>query len=61
MPLTRHFTRRAWGCIERTERSFQISVLTIIGARFGEAELRDIAVQSETIAEGSIGSVLTGK
>lgn len=38
-----------------------MTLLAIIGSRFGDAGLRDVAVQSEVIAEGSIDSVLSGK
>ena len=38
-----------------------MTLLAIIGSRFGNAGLRDIAVHSEMIAEGSIDSVLSGK
>lgn len=38
-----------------------MTLLAIIGSRFGDAGLRDIAIQSEVIAEGSIDSVLNGK
>lgn len=35
--------------------------LAIMGCRFGDAGLRDLAIQSEVVAEGSIDSVLKGK
>ncbi|CAB4007601.1 Hypothetical predicted protein [Paramuricea clavata] len=38
-----------------------MTLLAIIGNRFGDAGLRDVAVHSEMIAEGSIDSVLNGK
>ena len=38
-----------------------MTLLAIIGTRFGDAGLRDVAVDSEVIAEGSIDSVLSGK
>ena len=38
-----------------------MTLLAIIGSRFGDAGLRDVAVHSEVIAEGSIDSVLNGK
>ena len=37
------------------------TILAIIGSRFADAGLRDVAVQSEIIAEGSVDSVLNGK
>ena len=37
------------------------NLLSIIGKRFGSAGLRDLAVESGIIAEGSINSVLDGK
>ena len=36
-------------------------LLGIIGTRFGDAGLRELAVQSEVVAEGSIDKVLSGK
>ena len=36
-------------------------LLGIIGTRFGDAGLRELAVQSEVVAEGSIDKVLIGK
>ena len=36
-------------------------ILGVIGARFGDAGLNELAVQSEVIAEGSIDKVLAGK
>ena len=38
-----------------------MTLLGIIGTRFGEAGLKELAVQSEVVAEGSIDKVLTGK
>ena len=38
-----------------------MTLLAIIGSRFADAGLRDVAVQSEIIAEGSVDSVLNGK
>ena len=38
-----------------------MTLLAIIGSRFGDAGLRDLAVQSEVIAEGSVESALNGK
>ena len=38
-----------------------MTLLAIIGSRFADAGLRDVAVQSEIIAEGSVHSVLNGK
>ena len=38
-----------------------ITMLAIVGSRFADAGLRDVAVQSEIIAEGSVDSVLNGK
>ena len=38
-----------------------MTLLAIIGSRFGDAGLRDVAVQSEVIAEGSIVNVQSGK
>ncbi|CAB3994854.1 Hypothetical predicted protein [Paramuricea clavata] len=38
-----------------------MTLLAIIGDRFGDAGLRNVAVHSEVIAEGSIDSVLNGK
>ena len=37
------------------------TMLAITGSRFADAGLRDVAVQSEIIAEGSVDSVLNGK
>ena len=37
------------------------NLLSIIGIRFGDAGLRDLAVESGVIAEGSIDNVLQGK
>ena len=36
-------------------------LLGVIGTRFGDACLRELAVQSEVVAEGSIDKVLSGK
>ena len=36
-------------------------LLGIIGTQYGDAGLRDLAVQSEVVAEGSIERVLEGK
>ena len=36
-------------------------MLSIIGKRFGDAGLRDLAVESGVIAEGSIDAVLCGR
>ena len=36
-------------------------ILGVIGTRFGDAGLKDLAVQSEVIVEGSIENVLAGK
>jgi hypothetical protein len=33
----------------------------VIGARFGDAGLREVAIQSDLVAGGSIDSVLSGK
>ena len=38
-----------------------MTIMAIIGARFGDAGLKDVAVQSEVVANGSIDSVLNGK
>ena len=38
-----------------------MTLLGIIGTRFGKAGLKELAVQSEVVAEGSIDKVLTGK
>lgn len=38
-----------------------MTLLAIIGSLLGDACLRDIAVQSEVVSEGSIDSVLSGK
>ena len=38
-----------------------MTMLAIIWSRFADAGLRDVAVQSEIIAEGSVDSVLNGK
>ena len=38
-----------------------MTLLAIIGSRFGDAGLKDVAVHSEVIAEGSIDSILSGK
>ncbi|CAB4024191.1 Hypothetical predicted protein [Paramuricea clavata] len=38
-----------------------MTLLAIIGNRFGDSGLSDVAVHSEVIAEGSIDSVLNGK
>ena len=38
-----------------------MTLLAIIGSRFADAGLRDVAVQSEIIVEGSVDSVLNGK
>ena len=38
-----------------------MTMLAITGSRFADAGLRDVAVQSEIIAEGSVDSVLNGK
>ena len=35
--------------------------LGVIGARFKDAGMRDLYIQSEIVAEGSIDSVLKGK
>ena len=35
--------------------------LRIIGTRFKDASMRDVYIQSEVVAEGSIDSVLRGK
>ena len=36
-------------------------LLGVMGIRFGDAGLREIAIQSEVVAEGSIEKVLEGK
>ena len=36
-------------------------LLGVIGTRFGDAGLLELAVQSEVVVEGSIDKVLTGK
>ena len=36
-------------------------LLGVIGTRFGDAGLRELAVQSDVVAEGSIDKVLIGK
>ena len=36
-------------------------MLAVIGKRFGDAELRDLSVESGVIADGSIAGVLDGK
>ena len=33
----------------------------VIGSRFGDARLRELAVQSDVLAEGSVDKVLNGK
>ena len=33
----------------------------VSGARFGEALIRELAIQSEVVAEGSIDRVMSGK
>ena len=38
-----------------------MTLLAIIGSRFADAGLRDVAVRSEIIAEGSVDSVLNSK
>ena len=38
-----------------------MTMLAITGSRFTDAGLRDVAVQNEIIAEGSVDSVLNGK
>ena len=38
-----------------------MTMLAIIGSRFSDAGLRDVAVQREIIAEGSVDSMLYGK
>lgn len=38
-----------------------LTLLVMIGNRFGDASLRDVTVRSEVIAEGSIDSVLNDK
>ena len=38
-----------------------IMVLGVIGSRFGESGLKELAIQSEVVAEGSIDKVLNGK
>ena len=37
------------------------SLLAVIGKRFGDAGLRDVAIEFDIIAEGSVGSVVDGK
>ena len=37
------------------------TLLAVIGKRFGDAGLHDVAIESGIIAEGSVGSVLDGK
>ena len=36
-------------------------LLGVIGTRFGDAGLRELAIESDAIAEGSIERVLNGK
>ena len=38
-----------------------IDVLGVIGARFGDAGMKDIYIQSNVVAEGSIDAVVRGK
>ena len=38
-----------------------VMLLGVIGARFGDAGLRELAIQSEIIAEGSIDKVVASK
>ena len=38
-----------------------IMVLGVIGSRFGESGLKELEIQSEVVAEGSIDKVLNGK
>lgn len=38
-----------------------MTLMAIIGSRFGDAGLKDVAIQSEVVAEGSIDNVLNGK
>ena len=38
-----------------------IMLLSVIGTRFGDAGLRELAIESDAIAEGSIERVLNGK
>ena len=44
-------------------RGFRLlmTLLAVIGSRFADVALRNVAVQSEIIAEGSVDSVLNGK
>ena len=37
------------------------NLLAVIGKRFGDAGLRDVAIEFDIIAEGSVGSVVDGK
>ena len=37
------------------------TLLTVTGKKFGDAGVRDVAIESGIIAEGSAGSVLDGK
>ena len=37
------------------------TLITVTGKKFGDAGVRDVAIESGIIAEGSVGSVLDGK